>query len=89
MEVRTDCILFFYTGAIMNFEQAMTTSRPQFTQVINSMSHDNLVNLCLQFESQLDEPKKVEYTNRFAHEDDGYKAVLLGKLNFMYFILKP
>jgi phosphoheptose isomerase len=73
----------------MTFEQAMTTSRPQFTQVINSMSHDNLVNLCLQFESQLDARKKEEYTNRFAHEDDGYKAVLLNKLTFMYFILKP
>jgi hypothetical protein len=73
----------------MTFEQAMTTSRPQFTQVINSMSHDNLVDLCLQFESQLDAPKKEEYINRFAHEDDGYKAVLLGKLTFMYFILKP
>jgi hypothetical protein len=73
----------------MTFDQAITASRPQFTQVLNSMSHDNLVQLCLEFESKLDTRIKEEYDNRFAHEDDGFKAVLLGKLNFMYFILKP
>jgi hypothetical protein len=73
----------------MTFEQAMTTSRPQFTQVLNSMSHDGLISLLAEFEANLDQRQAVEFDHKFAHENNDYKAVLLGKLTFLYFILKP
>jgi hypothetical protein len=73
----------------MTFEQAMTTSRPQFTQVLNSMSYDGLMALLAEFEANLDPRQAVEFEHKFAKEDNNYKAVLLGKLTFMYFILKP
>ncbi len=74
----------------MNYQQAITTSKPQFIQLIRSMNEENLNQLRIDFESQFKVYQRADYEIKYSGDCNLYKGVLISKLLDLYnLILNP